>query len=262
MDIPLEYFETVIDWLLAQVGVRRRPALGVMGGSRGGELALLFRATFPAVTAVVSYEGSGVVTQGIGGGNILEMVNTGRPSWTHQGRPLPYLPSRATPEFEAQVRAGGPVELGRVFLAALEDTAAVEAATIPVERINGPVLLISAGDDRLWPSARLSEIAEERLTGHRHPHPHRQLRYDCAGHGTIPSPFGPTTVREAPGPGVTFARPGTAEDDAFARADAWSHTLAFLARHLRQDWGVCGASRVLRAHLSVEQASKAAARDE
>lgn len=42
-------------------------------------------------------------------------------------------------------------------------------------------------------------------------------------------------MREAPWPGVAFAMGGTAEDDAFARADAWAHTLAFFAKHLRQD---------------------------
>ncbi len=232
VNIPLEYCETALAWLQAREGVRG-DRLGVIGGSRGGELALLLGATFPAVTAVVSYNGSGVITQGIGGGGILEKVNTGQPSWTHRGRPLPFLPSRATPAFEAQVRAGGPVELGLVFRAALDDAAAVEAATIPVERIGGPVLLISAGDDRTWPTARLSAIAEERLARHGHRYPYRHLRYERAGHGIIPPPYGPTTARDAPGPGVAFAMGGTAEDDAFARADAWAQTLAFFARHLQ-----------------------------
>lgn len=233
VSIPLEYFETAIGWLRGQEGVRN-DRLGIVGGSRGGEVALLLGATFPEVTAVVSSNGSGVVTQGIGGSDILEMVNTGRPSWTHAGRPLPYLPSRATPASESQVRTGEPVELGLVFRAALEDGDSIEAATIPVERINGPVLLISAGDDRIWPSALLSTIAEERLARQGQPHPHRHVRYERAGHGIIPPPYGPTTMRESPGPGVSFALGGTAEDDASARADAWAQTLAFLARHLHE----------------------------
>ncbi len=65
MDIPLEYFETVIDWLLAQVGVRRRPALGVMGGSRGGELALLLlsQLTFNQATIVAGKGVAGLTSR-------------------------------------------------------------------------------------------------------------------------------------------------------------------------------------------------------
>src|SRR5207244_3617932 len=132
----------------------------VVGGSRGGELALLLGATFPAIGAVASYLGSGLLTEGIGDGSFLERVCPRQPAWTHRGLPLPYLPLRVTPALEAQVHAGLPVELRLVFLAGLEDAAA-EAATIPVERIGGPVLLISAGDDRMWPSTRLSNVAEE-----------------------------------------------------------------------------------------------------
>ncbi len=56
VDIPLKYLAAAIDWLRAQAGVRG-DRLGVIGGSPGGELALLLGAAFPAVTAVVSYAG-------------------------------------------------------------------------------------------------------------------------------------------------------------------------------------------------------------
>lgn len=231
VDIPIEYFGTAIEWVQAQEGVRG-DRLGVVGGSRGGEAALLLGTIFPAITAVVSYLGSGVITQGIGGGEILEKVNTDRPSWTYRGRPLPYLPMRTTPDFEAQVRAGQPVDLGQVFLAALENTQAVWAATIPVERINGPVLLISAGDDRSWPTTRLSTIAEDRLTGHNHPHPVRHLHYERAGHGIIPPPYGPRTMLVVPLPGGAMNLGGTPQVNAAASAEAWRQTLAFLGEHL------------------------------
>jgi dienelactone hydrolase len=232
VNIPLEYFATAIAWLHEQPGLRT-DCLGVLGGSRGGELALLLGTTFPAITAVVSYLGSGVITQGIGSGDILAMINTGQPSWTCHGQPLPYLRSHATPAFEAQVHAGAPIELRLVFLAALDNTKAVEAATIPVERINGAVLLVSTGDDRIWPNARLSEIAIDRLRRHGHPHPYHHLYYEPAGHGIIAPPYGPTTLLDGPGPGVSFSLGGTAKDNAFARADAWSHVLTFFGQQLQ-----------------------------
>lgn len=59
-EIPLEYFEVAIAWLKSQEGVNGNE-IGVIGTSRGGELALLLGATFPEVKAVVGYVASGVV---------------------------------------------------------------------------------------------------------------------------------------------------------------------------------------------------------
>jgi homoserine acetyltransferase len=46
---------------------------------------------------------------------------------------------------------------------ALENRAAVASATIPVERIAGPVLLLGAARDGVWPSARMARAAAQRL---------------------------------------------------------------------------------------------------
>lgn len=60
---------------------------------------------------------------------------------------------------------------------------ALRAAEIPVERINGPVLLIGADGDRVWPSSFLSRIAWDRLQREGHAWPDQFLRYPGAGHG-------------------------------------------------------------------------------
>ena len=52
-EIPLEYFQTALDWLQAQENVEA-DKIGVLGTSRGGELALLLGATYPQLKAVVS----------------------------------------------------------------------------------------------------------------------------------------------------------------------------------------------------------------
>ena len=99
---------------------------------------------------------------------------------------------------------------------------------------HGPLLLLSAGDDRMWPSTRLSEFAMKRLTLHHHQHPSRHIHYEPAGHGIVPPPYGPTTSLEALVPGVIFALGGNARDNAFARADAWTQMLQFFAKHLQR----------------------------
>jgi dienelactone hydrolase len=232
VDIPLEYFGGALAWLRDRDEVRGG-RLGVIGGSRGGEAALLIGATFPEVGAVVSTVGSGLITQGIGmGRGLVEILEQPVASWTWRGRPLPYLRNEVPPELKQQVAAREPCELRLAFLPGLADREAVAAATIPVERIQGAVLLVSAGDDRMWPCAALSEIAVERLTAARHPHPFRHLTYPTAGHPIAPPPYGPATELISPGPGVLFATGGTPERNAAARADAWAKSVAFLTEHL------------------------------
>lgn len=101
------------------------------------------------------------------------------------------------------------------------------AVSIPVERINGPVLLISADDDASWPSRAYSEVAADRLAAAGHPHrwEHRVL---AAGHLIAGPPGSPITSTRSPGPGITFEMGGTPAATTAARLEAWSATVAFL----------------------------------
>src|SRR4029450_6663209 len=78
--------------------------------------------------------------------------------WTHRGEPVPYLFPPGAAERRALAMQQEPVVLTPWFLGNLADRAAVERATIPVERINGPVLLLSGEDDQLWPLPVLADI--------------------------------------------------------------------------------------------------------
>ncbi len=157
--IPLEYFETAIGWLTSQPGVDA-DRIGIMGTSRGGELALLLGSMFEDLKAVASYVGSGYVVGGI--------PDQGAPAWTWKGKPVPY----AT---DAMYRSGK--------LASVE---------IPVENINGPVLIISADADEIWPSTPLSRAAWDRLQRLGHPFADQFLTFPGAGHGIFP-PYLPLT---------------------------------------------------------------------
>jgi dienelactone hydrolase len=106
-----------------------------------------------------------------------------------------------------------------------------EQATIPVERINGPVLLLSGADDQLWPSPAPAEVAVLRLVAHGlpgRPHEARHVRYPGAGHCfPLPNlPAGRTARDPVLGRTVTFG--GTAAGNARAADMAWRETLAFL----------------------------------
>jgi dienelactone hydrolase len=207
-EIPLEYFADALAWLQAHPAVDGE-RIGVIGNSRGGELALLLGATYPEIKAVVSYAGSGVVFGGY--------PDPG-PAWTVGGEPVPFAPAELdlAQERDRPAFVPGPAE-------------ELVKAVIPVEQINGPVLLISGTADRVWPASMLSEIAWERLAAHDHPYPYAHLFYEEAGH-TLPVPYWPTTVDPFPHPvtGVIVEPGGTRATNAVAGAEAWAEVLDFL----------------------------------
>jgi dienelactone hydrolase len=220
--IPLEYFEAAIRWLERRTDVRS-DAIAVAGASRGGELALLLAATCPELKAAVSWVGSGLTYGGV--------ISIGAPpvaGWTHRGVDLPYAGF-----VPAALTNATPVSLTPGFLAALDDVETVAAAEIPVERINGPVLLISGTDDAVWPATVLSEYAVRRLRAHGHPHAVEHLVYEGAGHiigPPVPGLNFDVTHGVHPIIGLDFAFGGTPEKNTAASLDSWPRILTFLRR--------------------------------
>lgn len=220
-NIPLEYFETALNWMAEHPSVRGARC-AVLGVSRGAELALLLGATFPSVCAVIAYAPSGVLWGAVGSSG---------PAWTYHGEPLPAAPDRAPPELSDELFARKPLPAAPWYLANLQDEAALEPATIAVERISGPVLLISGEDDQMWPSTLLAERVTQRLAARGFAWPYQHLRYPDAGH-LIGEPWQPTAVntRRHPTIGVTFAYGGPPAGQAHANANSWAHVLALLER--------------------------------
>jgi dienelactone hydrolase len=194
--IPLEYFGGALRWLQDQPSVRG-DRLGVVGTSRGGELALLLGAHYPELEAVVSYAGSGFVCPSPSGQE---------PAWTFHGKPLPWIPN--------------PFD---IFQARPEQ---IEESEIPVERTSGPVLLISGDADQVWPSTQLSQVAMERLRRSKRAYHDEFHHYPDAGHGIQP-PYLPAT------PG-TYYYGGDLAGNAAANEDSWRRVLRTLDARLRR----------------------------
>jgi dienelactone hydrolase len=229
-NIPLEYFGNAIRWMRAQPWLGDR-FLAVWGESRGGELALLLGATFTDINAVIAWVPSGVVFWALG---LAEPGDTRpRAAWTFQGKPLPYLQeNNASKGALPRAEAGRPVAFAPYYLGQLRDSRAVERAIIPVEKTQGPILLVSGTDDQMWPSSALADIAMRRLEAHHHPYPFRHLQYEGAGH-QIRVPGGPQTIRtlrlRVEGASADLLEMGgTAKADAEAGCHAWRSGLEFL----------------------------------
>ncbi|MDI3409777.1 acyl-CoA thioester hydrolase/BAAT C-terminal domain-containing protein [Bacillus sonorensis] len=56
IEIPLEYFQKTLAWLLEQDGLNHE-RIGIFGRSKGGELALLIGSHFPGIRFVISHVG-------------------------------------------------------------------------------------------------------------------------------------------------------------------------------------------------------------
>ncbi len=230
-DIPVETVERALNWLETHPRVNK-DAIGVWGASKGAELALLAASYYPQIKAVVAKSPSAVVFEGTS----AEMGRNHKTSWTINGEPLPFVPivfnKELSDSFFAAMAKKQPWPTAPMYEYALRNKEAVEKAAIKVEKINGPVLLVSGGQDGVWPAGRMAEMIIERLEAKGHPFPDVHLHYEAAGH-QISAPYSPTTVNWLQIPG-SFAEDlgGTPAGNAAAAMDSWSKILIFLRTHL------------------------------
>jgi dipeptidyl aminopeptidase/acylaminoacyl peptidase len=125
--------------------------IALMGGSRGGELALNLASRFKYFNAVI-----GLSTSNVSFPAITWSANTS--SWTFNDEEVAYVP--------APFKTISPALKGDLYTAhsmMLEDKPAVKNAKIKVEDINGPILIISGKKDEQWPATEMSNQLMERL---------------------------------------------------------------------------------------------------
>lgn len=210
-EIPIEPVDAALVWLQSRPDVAGPVA--VMGVSKGAELALLTASRDPRIKAVAVGVPSSLVWQGIdqAGGP------TGS-SWTAGGQPLVYTPYDFSRGF---------ISIFALYAGAV-DSAPAEAE-IPVERIAGPILMISGQADTLWPSADMAARIERRLQAHDFAFPVVSIAYQDAGHAV----FGPP-IRDPNAPVLqgVLSVGGTIPALVSARADGWPRVLAFLREAL------------------------------
>jgi pimeloyl-ACP methyl ester carboxylesterase len=147
--IPLEYFHRAFLWLSAQENLVIPGKYALVGVSRGAELALLLGSRYPQVKAVVAIDPSSVVFPGPPTG-VFDAIGKEHSAWSEKGKELPFV---RIPYSWTTIKGMASGKRTRMFENALEDTLQVNAAAIPAEKIQGPVLLISFKQDQVWPSS-------------------------------------------------------------------------------------------------------------
>ncbi|MFK7969375.1 MAG: acyl-CoA thioester hydrolase/BAAT C-terminal domain-containing protein [Bacteroidia bacterium] len=223
-EIPLEYFQKAIAWLTKQTAVDADKIV-VMGASRNAELALLVASTFPdAVAGAIAYApGSASWSNTVLPFNSDEL----KPSWTFQGKPVPYIAMN-----KIQGGDSDRISLLDYWRNGLADSAQYSTGHIPVERIKGPILLLSGLDDQVWPAAEMSDLIEAKLKAYNFQHRVDNIQYEDAGHLISGNPDflnperdGQMTVN---GRNYRYNFGGTSEGDQKAQQDARARVFEFM----------------------------------
>lgn len=185
-EIPLEYFEKAFAWLAKQPEVLSDD-VALMGSSKGGEVGLLLASMNPRIKAVVALSPSSIVWHGVP--KIGSELKTQKSSWTYQGKALPFVPIRLSSWNAGTVIATMlTAKLRKAYEEALQNSPQVEAAAIPVEKIQGAILLVSGKRDYMWPSTPMCEQIVTRLATHGFAYPYQHIAYDAGHSGYVAKP--------------------------------------------------------------------------
>ena len=215
-EIPLEYFESALKWLCEQPEVNPEKIV-VMGASRNAELALVVASTLPElVSGVVTYAPSSVSWS-----NTVLPYNSDivKPSWTYKGNDINYVPmDKISGNVSSTINT---LEYWKNGLNKVENA---EEAAIKVEKIKGPILLLSGKDDQVWPSSQMADILEKRLEENDFKYHFENIKYDNAGHLISSNPeshsderTGKMTIQDKQ---YVFEYGGTNDGDFKAKQDA------------------------------------------
>ncbi len=197
-DVPLELFVDALDQVAPECD-----RMALVGTSFGAEAALLVASRDDRVSATVAFAPSAYVWAGYGDGRWTS-------HWTWRGAPVPYVPFRDdwTPDSDPPAYRSWYAES---LVAADPDV--VGAATIPVERIEGSVVLVAGGDDQVWPAGDFAGTILDRRAA-------SGLATDlvmlpAAGHRTL------LPGEEVVDAGQAMLRGGTPAADAALGTQAW-----------------------------------------
>jgi hypothetical protein len=230
-EIPIETVERGLTWLKAYPRVKA-DSIGVWGASKGAELALLSASLLPDIKVVVAKSASAYAFESIG----KQMGRVHKSSWTWRGKSIPFVQLEFNMRLLASYMwariAKKPWPTRPMYANAIKYAKNIEAATIKVENINGPVLVTGGGKDGVWPSNEMAKRIVDRLKAKGHSYGDVALVYADAGH-QIASPYSPTTVNYLTAPdGFVELLGGTPSANARASSDSSPKINELLAKAL------------------------------
>ena len=136
---------------------------------------------FPNISCVIARVPSYFVSEGLSK-NGMGKAPSGTSCWSYHGEDLPYAPYKTrTIDILKILKEEKELKL----LLINKDKDVTPETVIPVEKINGPVLLISSKHDEVWPSYESACIIEEKLKAASFPYICKHIVFENIGHGAI-----------------------------------------------------------------------------
>jgi len=240
-NIPLECFQNAMQWLKKQPQVDGN-RIALMGHSRGGELVLLLASMFPGEMASVIAYGSPTLV--LGDFFLGDFSPKEKAGWTFKNKPIQFMPVLSEAETLQAAKEGhiashkgtleDPLEERDTFVYAMKKFSQnIEAATIKVENIRCPILIISGEDDKMFPSTLHGNMMMKRLDKNGSTIIRKHIHYPDAGHNIFLFPYMPSIDLPVPFGPVWGLLGGTPKGNAHAIKESWQETLNFLKETLR-----------------------------
>ena len=188
--LPDRFYHVPIDLLemaakrLHDMGYEK---VGLWGISKGAELALTAGSLLPGlVNAVVAVAPISTVCQGFAKKNGIKLLPGS--SWSFHGEELPYtrfgLNQFPFGHVLRKSLATRELTMFDLYLPVVQEPN--PDAVIRVEKITGPVLLISSKMDTMWTSELAAKQVMDRLRRYDFQYRYRHLSYDHGGHMFVP----------------------------------------------------------------------------
>ena len=175
--VPLEYAEHAIRFLKEE-GYQR---IGIDGMSKGSEFALIAASMFSDISFVIARVPSYFVSEGLSGSGKSKKPS-GTSCWSYHGKQLPYAPYKSR-KFNLLKTIWKEKELHIITFNRDKDI--IPESIIPVEKINGPILLLSSKHDEVWPSYKSAVYIENRLKEKDFTHFAKHIAYDHMSHAML-----------------------------------------------------------------------------
>lgn len=151
--------------------------IAIFGGSRGGELVLNLASRYKDITAVIAVVPSNVTLPSRFGWRESS-------SWTFQQEEIPWITAS---DGSIELIKNGDFYGG--FNKMIENQQTIKEFEIQVERINSPILFISANDDEVWPSTIMCNRMTDRLERNNFQHFYQHIELK-GGHAEFTRNYG------------------------------------------------------------------------
>ncbi|KAG8512223.1 Acyl-coenzyme A amino acid N-acyltransferase 1 [Galemys pyrenaicus] len=208
-EVDLDYFEEATNFLLSHPKVQR-PGIGVIGVSKGAEIALSMTCFLSQIVATICING---------------------PTWysqiPHKYRDQVLPPVPLFPEF-FEIDVSGAMKFSNYL------DAQTWLKLLPIEKAQGQILFLASERDECLDSRKAAEKALERLQSHGKSNG-RMVTYPGAGHLLEP-PYGPLCYASR-NPSMPFPVlwGGDPTQHAAAQEHSWAEILKFFRQHVVQN---------------------------